>query len=60
MKKPEELMKQLTEMTKETKAGKLHWNVICQTTEYNDPQSKPSVEEDGITWTVDEIGRAHV
>ena len=54
MKKQEELVKQLTDMTKETKAGKIHWNVICQTTEYNQPENKPTVEEDGITWTVDE------
>lgn len=54
MKKEEELLKQLTEMTKETKMGKLTWDVKCQTTEYNDPASKPQVEEDGCLWTVDE------
>ena len=54
MKKQEELVKQLTEMAKETKSGKLHWDIICQTTEYNAPESKPTVEEDGIKWTVDE------
>lgn len=54
MKKEEELLKQLTEMTKETKAGKILWEIKCQTTEYNDPESKPQVEEDGSLWTVDE------
>ena len=54
MKKPEELLKQLTEMTKDTKAGKVHWNIICQTTEYNEENTKPQVEEDGISWVVDE------
>ncbi len=54
MKKPEELIKQLTEMTKDTKAGRLHWDLICQTTEYNDPENKPHTVEDGISWTVDE------
>lgn len=54
MKREEELLKQLTEMTKETKAGRLKWEVICQTTEYNDPETKPQVEEDDILWTVDE------
>ncbi len=54
MKKTEELVKQLTEMTKDTKAGKIHWDLECQTTEYNDAEHKPQVEEDGLFWTVDE------
>ena len=54
MNKTEELVKQLAEMTKETKAGKIHWNIVCQTTEYNDAETKPQVEEDGVLWTVDE------
>ncbi len=54
MKREDELLKQLTEMTKETKAGKIAWDIKCQTTEYNDLESKPQVEEDDILWTVDE------
>lgn len=54
MKREDELLKQLSEMTKDTKSGKIHWDIKCQTTEYNDPASKPVVEEDGTTWTVDE------
>jgi len=54
MKKQEELLKQLIEMSKETKSGKIYWDIKCQTTEYNDAQSKPVVEEDGVQWTVDE------
>ena len=54
MKKPEELMKEITELTKETKAGKINWSVKCQTTEYNPEEEKPVVEEDGKHWTVDE------
>lgn len=54
MKREEELLKQLTEMVKDTKAGKIFWDINCQTTEYNDPESKPQVEEDGIKWSVDE------
>lgn len=54
MKKQEELLKQLVELTKETKAGKILWDVKCQTTEYNDAEQKPQVEEEGILWTVDE------
>lgn len=54
MKKTEELVKQLAELTKETKAGKILWDVKCQTTEYNDAKTKPQVEEEGILWTVDE------
>ena len=54
MKKESELQKQLSEMLKDTKMGKCKWEVICQTTEYNDLASKPQIEEDGILWTVDE------
>ena len=54
MKREDELVKQLTEMAKETKQGKIAWEVKCQTTEYNDPATKPQVEEDGCMWTVDE------
>lgn len=54
MKKEDELLKELTEMVKETKKGQLKWKLSCQTTEYNDEAVKPTVTEDGITWTVDE------
>jgi hypothetical protein len=54
MKKQEELMRELSDMVKETKAGKLHWKIDCQTTEYNPVEEKPVVEEDGVNWTVDE------
>jgi hypothetical protein len=54
MKKQEELMHHLSDMVKETKAGKLHWKIDCQTTEYNPVEEKPVVEEDGVNWTVDE------
>ena len=54
MKKPEELIKEITEMTRETKAGRLTWNIKCQTTEYNPEEEKPVVEDEGINWTVDE------
>lgn len=54
MKREDELVKQLTEMAKETKQGKIAWEIKCQTTEYNDPATKPQIEEDGCMWTVDE------
>ena len=54
MKREDELLKQLMDMTKDTKAGKIKWEVQCQTTEYNDPANKPQVKEDDILWTVDE------
>ena len=54
MKKEAELLKQLQDLVKETKSGKIHWDVKCQTTEYNDPARKPQVMEDDILWTVDE------
>lgn len=54
MKKEKELMRELTELTRETKAGKLHWDIQYQTTEYNDPAEKPVEEENGTKWIVDE------
>lgn len=54
MKKTEELAKQLTDMIKETKMGKLKWDVQCCTSEYNDADKKLKVQEDGILWNVDE------
>ena len=54
MKKETELMRELTELTKDTKAGKIHWDIQYQTTEYNDPAQKPVEEEDGEKWIVDE------
>lgn len=54
MKKQDELMRELTELIKDTKAGKIHWKVECQTTEYNPAEEKPVVEENGTSWTVDE------
>ena len=60
MKKPEELSHLLTELYKETKEGKIHWNIQVQTTEHNDPATKPVEVEDGISWTVDECYVAYV
>lgn len=54
MKKPEELYRELVEMTKLTKERKLHWSVEVMTTEVNPPEEKPVEKEDGISWTVDE------
>lgn len=54
MKKEDELLKQLMDMIKDTKAGKIKWDVKCQTTEYNDAATKPQVMEDDMLWTVDE------
>lgn len=54
MKKGEELLKQLQEMAKDTRLGKIHWDIKCQTTEYNDADTKPVVTEEGKNWTVDE------
>ena len=54
MKREDELLKQLMDMTTDTKVGKIRWDIKCQTTEYNDVASKPQVMEDAIAWTVDE------
>ena len=60
MKKPEELSHLLNEMYKETKEGKVRWSIQVQTTEHNDPATKPVEVEDGISWTVDECYVAYV
>ena len=60
MKKPEELSRMLTEMIKDTKEKKIHWQVEVQTTEHNDVSEKPVEEEDGVKWTVDECYVSYV
>lgn len=54
MKKEEELLKQLMEMTKDTKNGKIRWNIKCQTTEFNDSDKKIVIKDNGVEWTTDE------
>jgi hypothetical protein len=55
MSKEHELLRKLPELVKETNAGRIFWDVECQTTEYNATEQKPVVtEEDGNEWTVDE------
>ncbi len=60
MKKPEELNRMLTELYRETKAGRVHWRLQVQTTEHNDPSEKPVEVEDGISWTIDECYVSYV
>ena len=43
MKREDELLKELTDMIKETKKGQLKWKLTCKTTEYNDEAVKPTV-----------------
>lgn len=54
MKKQEELLRELTELTGATKEGKIAWTLEVQTTEGNEPSEKPVEQENGILWTVDE------
>lgn len=54
MKKEEQLLKELTDLVKETKEGRVQWDVQCQTTEYNDPSLKPFEEEGKERWIIDE------
>ena len=54
MKKTEELNRLLTEMYKETKAGRLRWSLQVKTTEHNHQEEKPVEIEDGIAWIIDE------
>lgn len=52
--KKAELLREITNLVKETKAGKIKWDVLCQTTEFRPQEEKPMVEEDGRQWLVDE------
>lgn len=54
MKKDEELIRKLTGLIKETESNHVKWKIICQTTDYNDANSKPKECIDGELWTVDE------
>ena len=54
MRREDELARTLTELVKETKAGRIHWKIACQTTEYNSEDTKPCVREDDTDWLVDE------
>lgn len=53
-KKEEQLVRKVTDMIQKTREGKLHWDIQCQTTEYNDPSTKPVETENGETWVIDE------
>lgn len=46
-KKEEQLVRKVTDMIQKTREGKLHWDIQCQTTEYNDPAKKPVETEEG-------------
>jgi len=54
MMRPQELTKQLADMVRDTKMGKIKWDIEMQTTEYNDVDKKPKTEENGVVWNVDE------
>lgn len=54
MKKKNELLRELTDLIKDTKAKKIKWEVKCSTTEYNPVEQKPVVMEDNKEWVVDE------
>ena len=51
MKSQKVLQNELRELTKLTRQGRQNWEVIVSTTEYNDSQEKPTVNEDGVTLT---------
>jgi hypothetical protein len=54
MKKEEELLHDVTELVKQTNSGKIHWDIQCRTSEYNDPATKPIEHADGEDWVIDE------
>lgn len=54
MKREEELQHKLTELVRDTQAGRLVWDMQCQTTEYRDAGEKAVEQINGADWTVDE------
>lgn len=54
MKKKNELMRELTDLVKETKAGRIQWKIEVSTTEYNRPEDKVTIIDNGTSWTSDE------
>lgn len=54
MRKEDELQHKMSDLLKETQAGRLVWDLQLKTTEYSDAAEKQTQEIDGETWTVDE------
>lgn len=52
MRKEDELQHKMSDLLKETQAGRLSWDLQCQTTEYSDLRDREVI--DGVEWTVDE------
>ncbi len=48
------LSRQLEDMIKETGKNHLSWNMVIESTDDLDESIKEKLEDDGITWTVDE------
>ncbi|MCR5272220.1 MAG: hypothetical protein K6E13_04465 [Lachnospiraceae bacterium] len=51
--KQEELLKKIKNLMENTSKGKIKWDVLVQSTEYND-KKYVETDEDGIEWTIDE------
>lgn len=52
--KASELLRELSSMVTDTKAGKIHWRVEVSTTEYKNEADKPKIMAEGETWIADE------
>ena len=52
--KKSELSRTIKNMVRDTASGKIAWDVVCQTTEFNPAELKPVIEEEGERYTVDE------
>jgi hypothetical protein len=50
----DELLQKVTDFVKLSGEGKIVWNIQCQTTEYNEPSSKPVEHDEDGDWVVDE------
>jgi len=51
--KEEELIKKLKNLMEDTSKGKIKWDVLVQTTEYNE-EKYTEKDDDGVEWTIDE------
>lgn len=52
MRKEDELQHRMSDLLKETQAGRLSWDLLCRTTEYSDLKEREVI--DGVEFTVDE------
>lgn len=50
----EELVRKVMDLVKDTQAEKIKWEILCQTSEYQEEATKKKETIDGSEWIVDE------